>query len=121
MEIVLAMKIHTNKKEQRDMQDNYHNEQPTMMTCAMNMGVIVGAYYIGKFCLFPLSMHSTFAAMLFFGLTMMVPFLIYRLVKLYRDRYAGGSIDFVRAFSFALLIIAQRKILATPFSKIGGL
>ena len=95
------------------MQDNYHNEQPTMMNCAMNMGVIVGAYYIGKFCLFPLSMHSTFAAMLFFGLTMMVPFLIYRLVKLYRDRYAGGSIDFVRAFSFALLIMAFGSLLAS--------
>lgn len=94
------------------MEDNRQNEQSTMMNCAMNMGVIAGAYYIGKFCLFPLSMHSTFAATLFFGLTMMVPYLIYRLVKVYRDRYAGGSIDFVRAFSFALLVMAFGSLLA---------
>lgn len=83
-----------------------------MMNCAMNMGVIVGAYYIGKFCLFPLSMHSTFAAMLFFGLTMMVPFLIYKLVKVYQHRYTDGNIDFVRAFSFALLVMAFGSLLA---------
>ena len=51
-----------------------------MMQCAMNMGAVVGIYYIGKFCLFPLSLHSTLAAMLFLGLTLMVPFLVYRLV-----------------------------------------
>lgn len=94
------------------MRSERHEEQSTMMNCAMNMGLIVGAYYIGKFCLFPLSMHSTFAAMLFFGLTMMVPYLVYRLVKLYRDRYAGGNIDFVRAFSFALLVMAFGSLLA---------
>lgn len=94
------------------MLNNEHNEH-TMMNCAMNMGLIVGAYYIVKFCLFPLSMHSTFAAMLFFGLTMMVPFLVYRLVKVYKDRYAGGSIDFARAFSFALLVMAFGSLLAS--------
>ncbi len=94
------------------MQNNEHNEH-TMMNCAMNMGLIVGAYYIVKFCLFPLSMHSTFAAMLFFGLTMMVPFLVYRLVKVYKDRYAGGNIDFTRAFSFALLVMAFGSLLAS--------
>ena len=87
-------------------------QHPTMINCAMNMGVIVGAYYIGKFCLFPLSMHSTFAAMLYLGLTLMVPFLVYRLVKLYRDRYTGGVIDFTRAFAFALLIMAFGSLLA---------
>ena len=60
-------------------------EPPTLMQCAMNMGAVVGVYYIGKFCLFPLSLHSTMAAMLFLGLTLMVPFLIYTLVTLYRE------------------------------------
>ena len=83
-----------------------------MMQCAMNMGAVVGLYYIGKFCLFPLSLHSTFAALLFLGLTLMVPFLVYRLVRLYRDRYLGGDIDFSRAFVFALLIMAFGSLLA---------
>lgn len=83
-----------------------------MMQCAMNMGAVVGIYYIGKFCLFPLSLHSTLAAMLFLGLTLMVPYLIYRLVRLYRDRYLNGSIEFARALAFALLIMGFGSLLA---------
>lgn len=94
------------------MQSNRHNEQPTMIQCAMNVGAIVGLYYIGKFCLFPLSMGSTFAAMLFVGLTLMVPFLIYRLVKMYRDRYTDGHMGFSQAFVFAMLIMAFGSLLA---------
>lgn len=93
-------------------QTYFQGEQPTMINSAMNMGLIVGAYYIGKFCLFPLSLHSTFAAMLFLGLTLMVPYLVYRLVKLYRNRYTGGSLNFVHAFSLAMLIMAFGALLA---------
>ena len=94
------------------MNSQQQQDSPTMMQCAMNMGAVVGLYYIGKFCLFPLSLHSTFAALLFLGLTLMVPFLVYRLTKLYRDRYSGGCIDFSRAFVFALLIMAFGSLLA---------
>ena len=83
-----------------------------MMQCAMNMGAVVGAYYIGKFCLFPLSLHSTLAAMLFLGLTLMVPFLVYRLARLYRDRYCGGKIDFYRAFVCSMLTMGFGSLLA---------
>lgn len=88
-------------------------ERPTMMNCAMNMGAVLGLYYIGKFCLFPLSLHSTMAAMLFLGLTLVVPFLVYRLVKYYRDRFLGGNIDFARAFVVALLVMAFGSLLAS--------
>lgn len=94
------------------MSQDKNQEQPTMIQCAMNLGAVVGLYYIGKFCLFPLSLHSTLAAMLFLGLTLMVPFLAYRITKLYRDRYMGGSIDFTQAFIFTLLIMAFGSLLA---------
>ena len=94
------------------MSQEKNQEQPTMMQCAMNMGAVVGIYYIGKFCLFPLSLHSTMAALLFLGLTLMVPFLIYRLTSLYRDRYHGGAIDFAQALAFAVLIMAFGSLLA---------
>ena len=97
---------------EKTMNSQQLQEPPTMMQCAMNMGAVVGVYYIGKFCLFPLSLHSTMAAMLFLGLTLMVPFLIYRLVKLYRDRYLDGDIEFARALAFALLIMGFGSLLA---------
>lgn len=94
------------------MSQKKNQEQPTMIQCAMNLGAVLGLYYIGKFCLFPLSLHSTFAALLFLGLTLMVPFLVYRLTKLYRDRYSGGCIDFSRAFVFVLLTMGFGSLLA---------
>lgn len=87
-------------------------EQPTMVNYAMNFGAVVGLYYIGKFCLFPLSLHSTMAALLFLSLTLVVPVLIYKLVKHYRDRYCGGQIDFSRAFAFSMLTMAFGSLLA---------
>lgn len=94
------------------MSQEKNQEQPTMMQCAMNLGAVLGVYYIGKFCLFPLSLHSTLAATLFLGLTLMVPFLVFRLTRLYRDRYLGGSIDFSRAFIFTLYVMGFGSLLA---------
>lgn len=94
------------------MQTGKQEELPTMMNCAMNMGAVAGVYYIAKFCLFPLSLHSTMAALLFLGLTLVVPFLIYQLVKRYRDQYCGGQIEFTRAFIYSVLIMVFGSLLA---------
>jgi hypothetical protein len=87
--------------------------QPSMINYAMNFGAVVGLYYIGKFCFFPLSLHSTMAALLFLGLTLMVPFFIYRLVRRYRDQYSGGKISFSQAFIFAVFVMGFGALLAT--------
>lgn len=83
-----------------------------MIHHAMNFGLVVGIYYIAKFCLFPMSLRSSFAGVLFLGLTLVVPFLLYRLTKLYRDRYLGGNITFAHALSFAALTIGFGSLLA---------
>lgn len=88
-------------------------EQPTMINYAMNFGVVMGAYNIVKFCLFPLSLHSTMAALLFLGLTLVVPFLVFQLAKRYRDQYCGGQIDFTRALTFSVLTMAFGALLAS--------
>lgn len=88
-------------------------ERPTMMNCAMNFGAVVGLYNIGKFCLFPLSLRSTMAALLFLSLTLMVPYLIYRLTKRYRDQYCDGQIDFARAFIFSMYTLCFGALLAS--------
>ena len=87
-------------------------EQTSMLHYAMNFGAVAGVYYIGKFCLFPLSLHSTMAALLFLGLTLVVPFLIYQLVKRYRDQYCGGYIQFTHALAFSMLTMAFGSLLA---------
>ena len=88
-------------------------QQPTMMHYAMNFGAVVGLYYIGKFCLFPLSLHSTLAALLFLGLTFMVPLLVYLLARRYRDQYCGGQLGFARAFIFSMYTMCFGSLLAT--------
>ena len=84
-----------------------------MINYAMNFGVVMGAYNIVKFCLFPLSLHSTMAALLFLGLTLVVPFLVFQLAKRYRDQYCGGQIDFTRALTFSVLTMAFGALLAS--------
>lgn len=88
-------------------------EQSAMINYAMNFGVVMGAYNIVKFCLFPLSLHSTMAALLFLGLTLVVPFLVFQLAKRYRDQYCGGQIDFTRALTFSVLTMAFGALLAS--------
>lgn len=88
-------------------------EQSSMLHYAMNFGVVVGVYYIVKFCLFPLSLRSTFAGLLFIGLTLAVPLLMYLLTKFYRDRYMGGNLTFVHALAFAMLTMAFGSLLAS--------
>ena len=78
----------------------------------MNFGAVVGGYYIAKFCLFPMSLHSSFAGMLFIVLTLLVPFLIYRLTRLFRDSYAGREITFSQALAFAILTMDFGSLLA---------
>lgn len=84
-----------------------------MMNYAMNFGLVVGMYYILKFCLFPMSLHSTVAGMLFIGLTLVVPLFVYRLTRLYQDRYMGGNVTFSHALVFAMLTMAFGSLLAS--------
>ena len=90
-----------------------NQEQPSMMNYAMNFGLVVGMYYILKFCLFPMSLHSAVAGMLFIGLTLVVPLLVYRLTRLYQDRYMGGNVTFSHALVFAMLTMAFGSLLAS--------
>ena len=88
-----------------------NQDKPSMLNCAMNFGAVVGLYYIVKFCLFPLSLHSTMAALLFLGLTLVVPSLVFMLVKRYRDQYSQGRLEFVRAWAFSVLVMGFGSLL----------
>ena len=60
-----------------------------------------------------MSLRSSLAGVFFIGLTLVVPFLIYRLTRLYRDHYMGGNITFVQALAFAMLTMGFGSLLAS--------
>lgn len=80
---------------------------------AMHLGTYMGVYWILKFILFPLSFNIPFFALLFWALTLAVPFMGYHYVKLYRDKACGGTIDLSRAVLFAFLMYAFAALLVS--------
>ena len=89
-------------------------EQLTAMRSAsMNMGTVLGIYYVLKFCLFPLSSRNAFAGLLFIVLTILVPVLAHKLTKRYRCSFLDdGLMSFPQAWSFALRMFFFASLLA---------
>lgn len=75
-----------------------------MQRYAMLFGTYMGVFWIIKFAFFPLGLNTPFLFFLFLGLTLCVPFMGYYYVKMFRDRVCGGSIGFLRAWAFTVLI-----------------
>ena len=82
---------------------------------AMLLGTYMGVFWIAKFCLIPSGLTNTFLMLLFFGLTLVVPYMAYYFTKLYRDRVLGGGIG----FSHAWLFIASMFIYASLLTAVG--
>lgn len=80
---------------------------------AMMFGTYMGIFWILKFPLFPLGLTNSFLLLLFFFLTISVPFLGYHYGKVYRDRVCGGSIRFVHAWLFLFLVYLFAAILTS--------
>ncbi|WP_300811976.1 DUF4199 domain-containing protein [uncultured Bacteroides sp.] len=75
-----------------------------MQRYAMLLGTYMGVFWIMKFAFFPLGLNTPFLFLLFLGLTLCVPFMGYYYVKMFRDRICGGSISFLRAWAFTVLV-----------------
>lgn len=69
---------------------------------SMNLGTLLGVYYIVKFCLFPLSLKSGLAGMLFIVLTLMVPVLAWRMMRRFQQTEMPDGMPFLTAWTFAL-------------------
>lgn len=84
-----------------------------MRTASMNMGTVLGIYYVLKFCLFPLSFRNGFVGMLFIVLTMFVPVVAHRLMKRHRRSSPdNGVMSFSQAWAFALRMFFFASLLA---------
>lgn len=89
------------------------NNKGTLQRYAMLYGTYMGLYWIAKFILFPLGMSSSFLLLVFLGLTLYVPFLGFRYTKSYRDNVLKGSISFLQAWAFNLLLYVFAAILVS--------
>lgn len=75
--------------------------KPTLQEYAMRYGTAMGIFWMLKFILFPLGMHTPFLQVLFFFLTIFVgPIWGYLLTKKYRDTQREGIMSFSHSFLF---------------------
>ena len=78
---------------------------------SMSMGTVLGVFYIVKFCLFPLGLKSGFAGLLFIALTLMVPFLVYRMVQRFCRVALPENVPFLTSWTFTLRIFFFASLL----------
>lgn len=74
----------------------------SMMQGAMRAGTVMGVFWIVKFVFFPLGLGNIFLLTLFGVLTCAVPFIGYRLTRIYRDSTMGGQMSFLQAWVFGM-------------------
>lgn len=85
----------------------------TLQESAMRYGTAMGIFWTIKFILFPIGMKMPLILMVFFILTMAVPFVGYQFVKKYRDNECEGTISFSRAFLFTAFMYLFAALFAT--------
>lgn len=83
-----------------------------MMQGAMRAGTVMGVFWIVKFVFFPLGLGNLFLLTLFGVLTCAVPFIGYRLTRIYRDRSMGGQMSFLQAWVFGMWMYLFASMLA---------
>lgn len=74
----------------------------SMMQGAMRAGTVMGVFMIVKFVFFPLGLGNIFLLALFCVLTCAVPFIGYRLTRIYRDNSMSGLMSFSQAWVFGM-------------------
>lgn len=87
------------------------NNNGNMTRYAMVFGTYMGLFWIAKFILVPIGITTPFLLLLFFCLTLCVPFLGYYYTKMYRDKVCGGQISFFHAWTFNLFMFICASML----------
>lgn len=78
----------------------------------MIFGLYLGIYYILKFPLFIWGMKNVVIEMFFMGLTLSVPFITWRFVRIYRDRIVKEHLAFMQTWVFCVLIYIFAALIA---------
>mgnify|MGYP002327244142 FL=1 len=73
------------------------------MSAAMSYGFSLGIFWIVKYIFYMFSMHFSYLVVIYWGMSLVVPYLAYLLTKRYREDL-GGVISFSQAWRFGVLI-----------------
>jgi len=79
---------------------------------AMHFGTYMGIYWMAKFALFPMGFANPLLFILFFLLTLAVPFIGYYFARNFRDKICGGSITFMQSWIFMIFMYLFASLLA---------
>lgn len=73
------------------------------MSVAMSYGFSLGIFWIVKYIFYMFSMRFSYLVVIYWGMSLVVPYLAYLLTKRYREDL-GGVISFSQAWRFGVLI-----------------
>lgn len=73
------------------------------MSAAMSYGFSLGIFWIVKYIFYMFSMRFSYLVVIYWGMSLVVPYLAYLLTKRYREDL-GGVISFSLAWRFGVLI-----------------
>lgn len=73
------------------------------MSAAMSYGFSLGIFWIVKYIFYMFSMRFSYLVVIYWGMSLVVPYLAYLLTKRYREDL-GGIISFSQAWRFGVLI-----------------
>ena len=74
-----------------------------LLKSAMEFGFGMGCYWVLKYIFFIFSLQVHLLSSLYWGMTLLVPYLAYRFTKRYRE-IVGGQIGFFHAWQFGILL-----------------
>ena len=91
------------------------DQKLTIQEGAMRYGTYMGIFWSLKFVLFPSGMHMPLLLVLFFILTIAVPFVGYKMVRQYQERYIPEGMTFSQAFLFTNLLYVFAGLFTSVF------
>ena len=81
------------------------NEKSKVMHFAMEYGLFLGIYFIFKFIISVASPGMLLLSSLSWAMTVGIPFVIFWMLKKYRDNYNEGFIEYGKAWSLAFFLL----------------
>ena len=81
------------------------NEKSKVMHFAMEYGLFLGIYFIFKFIISVASPGMLLLSSLSWAMTVGIPFVIFWMLKKYRDNYNDGFIEYSKAWSLAFFLL----------------